>query len=433
MPVTRRQFIRRSAGMVTVGLVLPKVWLGEARGRQTSFNPNRKFVVIQLAGGNDGFNTVIPYTDARYYSLRPTLSFKETELKDLSGRSTILNDGPFGLHPAMSEIKELYDQRKVAIVLGVGYPNPTLSHFLSMDVWHTADTSGLGSRGWLGKYADIALVGRPSLSAASIGSLELPKSLSASNVVVPSIVNFSLYNFLADPNYSSDYRNQLSAFNENASRSFPLDTFLGAINKTAFESVQGAQQVQSSVNSYKSSVVYPSNNPLAVGMQMVAQLMTTIPETSLLYVSLGGFDNHSDQIGDKGNDRTNKLTGDHALLLRWFSEAVKLFFDDLNEHNLADDVVILQWSEFGRRPGENASFGTDHGTAAPVFVIGNPVRGGLYGAQPSLAASVLDRNGGNTEFTTDFREVYATILDKWLDVDSKAVLGAQHPNVGFLG
>jgi uncharacterized protein (DUF1501 family) len=433
MPVTRRQFIKRSAGMVTVGLVLPKVWLGEARGQQTSFNPNRKFVVIQLAGGNDGFNTVIPYTDTRYYSLRPTLSFKETELKDLNGRSTILNDGPFGLHPAMGEIKELYDQRKVAIVLGVGYPNPTLSHFLSMDIWHTADTSGLASRGWLGKYADIALVGRPSLSAAAIGSLELPKSLSASNVVVPSIVNFSLYNFLADPNYSGDYRNQLIAFNENASRSFPLDTFLGAINKTAFESVQGAQQVQSSVNSYKSSVTYPSNNPLAIGMQMVAQFMTTIPEASLLYVSLGGFDNHSDQIGDKRNDRTNKLMGDHALLLRWFSEAVKLFFDDLKEHNIADDVVILQWSEFGRRPGENASFGTDHGTAAPVFVIGNPVRGGLYGAQPSLAASVLDSNGGNTEFTTDFREVYATILDKWLDVDSKAVLGEQHPNLGFLG
>jgi hypothetical protein len=254
MPVTRRQFIKRSGGMVTVGLVLPKVWLGEARGQQTSFNPNRKFVVIQLAGGNDGFNTVIPYTDTRYYSLRPTLSFKETELKDLNGRSTMLNDGPFGLHPAMSEIKELYDQRKVAIVLGVGYPNPTLSHFLSMDIWHTADTSGLASRGWLGKYADIALVGRPSLSAASIGSLELPKSLSASNVVVPSIVNFSLYNFLADPNYSGDYRNQLSAFNENASRSFPLDTFLGAINKTAFESVQGAQQVQSSAISRRLSI-----------------------------------------------------------------------------------------------------------------------------------------------------------------------------------
>jgi uncharacterized protein (DUF1501 family) len=432
MPVTRRQFIKRSAGMVTVGLVLPKFWLGEARGEQPSFNPRRKFIVIQLAGGNDGFNTVIPYTDPRYYSLRPTLSFKESELKDGTGRSTILNDGPFGLHPAMSEIKDLYDQRKVAIVLGAGYPNPTLSHFLSMDIWHTADTSGLGSRGWLGRYADIALVGAPSLSAVSIGSLDLPRSLSAGTVVVPSILNFSLYNFLADPGYSGDYANQLNAFNEAASRPFATDTFLGAINKTAFESVQGAQQVQRSISSYTSSVVYPSNNPLAVGLQMVAQLMTTVPEASLLYVSMGGFDNHSDQIGTR-NDRTNKLIGDHALLLRWFSQAVRLFYDDLQEHNLADDVLMMQWSEFGRRPGENASFGTDHGTAAPVLIIGNPVQGGLYGAQPSLAASVLDSNGGNTEFTTDFREVYSTILDKWLNVDSKAVLGAQYANAGFLG
>jgi uncharacterized protein (DUF1501 family) len=431
MPVTRRQFIKRSAGMVTVGLVLPKFWLGDARGQQASFNPNRKFVVIQLAGGNDGFNTLIPYTDSRYYSLRPTLAFKEAELKDIKGQSTILTDGPFGLHPALNEIKDFYEQRKVAIVLGAGYPNPTLSHFLSMDIWHTADTSGLASHGWLGKYADIALVGASSLTAASIGSLDLPKSLNAVQVVVPSIIDFSLYNFLADPAYSGDYANQLNAFNESASRTFSPDTFLGAINNTAFASVQGAQQVQTSVNSYRSSVVYPSNNPLAVGLKMAAQLITTVPEASLLYVSMSGFDNHSNQIGDQ-NDRTNKLIGDHALLLRWFSQAVKLFYDDLEEHNLADDVVMMQWSEFGRRPGENASFGTDHGTAAPMFVISNPVRGGLYGTQPSLSPSVLDRNGGNTEFTTDFREVYATILDKWLNVDSKAVLGKQYPNVGFL-
>ncbi|HWN99412.1 MAG TPA: DUF1501 domain-containing protein [Blastocatellia bacterium] len=432
MPVTRRQFIKRSAAMVTIGLVLPKVWLGETRAEQASFNPNRKLVVIQLAGGNDGFNTVIPYTDARYYSLRPTLAFKEAELKDANGRTTLLNDGPFGFHPAMGEIKDLYDQHKVAIVLGAGYANPTLSHFLSMDIWHTADTSGLASRGWLGKYADIALVNGPSLSAASIGSLDLPKSLNASRVVVPSILNFSLYNFLTDPGYSGDYANQLRAFNENAGRVFSQETFLGAINNTALASVQWAQRVQTAVNSYQSSVVYPLNNPLAVGLKMVAQLITTVPEASLLYVSMGGFDNHSDQIGDRRNDRTNKLIGDHALLLRWFSEAVDLFHADLQEHNLADQVVMMQWSEFGRRPGENASFGTDHGTAAPVFVIGNPVQGGLYGSQPSLEASVLDRNGGNTEYTTDFREVYSTILDKWLNVDSKAVLGAQYANAGFL-
>jgi uncharacterized protein (DUF1501 family) len=160
--------------------------------------------------------------------------------------------------------------------------------------------------------------------------------------------------------------------------------------------------------------------------------MTTVPEASLLYVQMGGFDNHSDQIGDKQDNRSDKRVGDHATLLKWFSEAVKLFHDDLTEHGLADDVVMLQWSEFGRRPGENASFGTDHGTAAPIFVIGNPVRGGLYGVQPSLASTDLDL-AGNVKFQVDFREIYATVLERWLGADSKIVLGDQYPNIGFLG
>lgn len=431
MPVTRRQFIKRSAGMVTVGMVIPKFWLSDAQAETIEFNPRRKLVVIQLAGGNDGFNTVVPYTDTRYYSLRPTLALREADLKTREGASTIISN-QFGLHPAMAEIKQLYDAGRVATVLGVGYPNPNLSHFLSMDIWHTADADGLGSRGWLGKYADLALIGQPNLTAASIGSLELPKSLGAGKFVVPNIINFSLYNFLADPIYPGDYNNQINTFNFAASRSMSAGTFLGAINNTAFESVRGAQQVQRSVSSYRSFVAYPTNNPLAVGLQMVAQLMSTVPEASLLYVQMGGFDNHSDQIGDRQNDRNNKLIGDHATLLRWFSEAVMLFHQDLTAHGLADDVLMLEWSEFGRRPGENASYGTDHGTAAPIFVIGNPVRGGLYGEQPSLAASELDP-AGNVRFKVDFREVYATILDKWLGADSKEVLGTGYSNVGFLG
>jgi uncharacterized protein (DUF1501 family) len=250
--------------------------------------------------------------------------------------------------------------------------------------------------------------------------------------VVPNIINFSLYNFIADPNYPGDYNNQINTFNVAASRTMPAGGFLGAVNGTAFESVRGAQQVQRSVSNYRSSVSYPATNPLAAGLQMVAQLMTTVPEASVLYVQMGGFDNHSDQIGDKQADRGNKLVGDHARLLRWFSEAIELFHDDLTEHGLADDVLMLQWSEFGRRPGENASFGTDHGTAAPIFVLGNPVRGGLYGEQPSLEATELDP-AGNVKFKVDFREIYATILDGWLGADSKAVLGSQYPNVGFLG
>jgi uncharacterized protein (DUF1501 family) len=430
MPVTRRQFIKRGAGMVTVGMVIPRLWLSDARGEQIEFTPHRKLVVIQLAGGNDGFNTVVPYTDARYYSLRPTLAFRDTELKTQDGVSTIISN-QFGLHPAMAEIKQLYDEGRVALVLGVGYPNPNLSHFLSMDIWHTADSNGSG-RGWLGKYADLALIGQPNLTAASIGSLDLPKSLGADKFVVPNIINFSLYNFIADPNYPGDYNNQINTFNFAASRTMSAGGYIRAVNNTAFESVRGAQQVQRSVSSYRSSVSYPANNPLATGLQMVAQLMTTVPEASLLYVQMGGFDNHSDQIGDRQTDRSNKRVGDHATLLKWFSEAVKLFHDDLTEHGLADDVLMMQWSEFGRRPGENASFGTDHGTAAPIFVMGNPVRGGLYGEQPSLAATELDP-AGNVKFKVDFREVYATILDRWLGADSKTVLGAQYPNAGFLG
>jgi len=416
--------------MVTVGVVIPRFWVSDARGEQSQLTHGRKLVVIQLVGGNDGFNTVVPYTDPRYHSLRPTLAFRDTELKTANGSSTIISN-QYGLHPAMAEIKDLYDQGRVAIVLGVGYPNPNLSHFLSMDIWHTADISGVGSRGWLGKYADVALLGQSNLAAASIGSLELPKSFGADKFVVPNIINFSFYNFIADPAHPGDYNNQINTFNAGASRALSAGSLIGAINNTAFESVKGAQQLQRSINSYRSTIAYPANNPLAAGLQMVAQLMTTVPEASLLYVQLGGFDNHSDQIGNRGNDRSNKRVGDHATLLRWFSEAVNLFHQDLTEHGLADDVVMMQWSEFGRRPGENASFGTDHGTAAPIFVIGNPVRGGFYGEQPSLAASDLDL-AGNVKFKVDFREVYATVLERWLGADSRVILGAQYPNVGFL-
>jgi uncharacterized protein (DUF1501 family) len=427
MSTTRRQFIKRGAGLVTVGVVMPHIWLREAQAQ--SPQAGRKLVVIQLAGGNDGFNTVVPYTDSRYFALRPMLAFREPELVTAQGASTIISN-EFGLHPSMGRIKNLYDQGKVAIVLGVGYANSTLSHFLSMDIWHTADTSGLASKGWLGKYADIALIGQQGLPAAAVGTTELPRTFYANRVVVPNILNFSLFNFITDPSYPGDAGNQLTAFNAAAGRTFPAETYMGAINSTAFESVKGAQVVQKHVSGYQSSVRYPENNPLAVGMKMAAQILVTIPEASLLYAVLGGFDHHADQISHTG-DQTNKLTGQHATLINWFSEAVGLFYDDMAEHGMADKVLMMQWSEFGRRPGENASFGTDHGTSSSLFVIGDPVRGGLYGEHPSLAASNLD-DAGNPGLAVDFRSVYATILERWLGADSRAVLGAQYENIGFL-
>ncbi len=429
MPTTRRQFIKRGAGLVTVGVVMPRIWLGEARAQSGGPPADHRLLVIQLAGGNDGFNTLIPYTDSRYHALRPMLAFTEPELHDAQGRSTLISD-QFGLHPAMGKIKNLYDQGNVAIVQGVGYPNPNLSHFLSMDIWHTADVSGLARKGWLGKYADLALIGSPGLPAAALGGGELPKSFNAETAVIPNIINFQLFNFIADPSYPGDYNNQINTFNASASRTFQTDTFMGSINKTAFESVRGAQLVQRAVSGYTSSVVYPDFNPLAVALKMAAQIMVTMPEARLIYVQMGGFDHHSDQVAHP-NGQPSKLTGQHSVLLNWFSEAVNLFHVDMTEHGLADKLVMMQWSEFGRRPGENASFGTDHGTVGSMFLIGNPVKGGIYGNHPSLAATQLDA-AGNPRFSVDFREVYATILDRWLGADSRAVLGATYPDVGFL-
>jgi uncharacterized protein (DUF1501 family) len=430
MPTTRREFLKSSVGMVTISVVLPKLWPKEARAQEAAANPARRiFVVIQLAGGNDGLNTVIPYTDSNYYAKRPTLSFKDTELKDAQGRSMIISN-EFGLHPAMSKLKELYDAGKVAIVLGVGYPNPNLSHFTSMDIWQTANPVTPQGEGWLGKYADYALVGQSGLSAVSIGSA-LPKALFSNKVVIPSISSFNSYDFLTDPKYTADRSNQMNLFNQTYGRSFPSGSYIASITETGLDAVKGAAKLRASVGTYSSPIVYP-NTGLAQGMKMLAQIITTIPEANLLYVSMGGFDNHSAQIGAQGQP-TNKLVGTHASLLAQFSDAVKAFYDDMQQHGLADNVVMMTWSEFGRRVNENASNGTDHGTASPQFVIGNPVRGGIYGIQPSLAATELD-SAGNMKFKVDFREIYATILRKWLNTDPALVLGSQFKDsdVGFL-
>ncbi|HWN99415.1 MAG TPA: DUF1501 domain-containing protein [Blastocatellia bacterium] len=443
MPINRRQFIKRSAGAVTVSLVMPRLWMGgRAIGQPVS--PNRRiFVVIQLGGGNDGLNTVVPYTNSDYFSLRPTLGFKEAELKDANGASTIL-DGSFGLNPAMNEMKSLYDAGKVAVVLGVGYPNANLSHFFSTDIWMTANLTGAGD-GWLGKYADQKLVGQSSLSAISIGG-SLPKAFFADKVVVPNITPaggtdpFVNYQYQTDNRNARDRNNQLNAFKSTNSRIFDPGTFIDAVARSGFDAEEGSAQLRQAVQTYTPGATYPTNNqPSAQAVQfgsalkMVAQIVTTIPEANLLYVQLGGFDHHSGEIGLPGDNFTDKTKGEHAVLLKALSLGVKTFYDDMAAHGLADNVVLMTFSEFGRRPNENASHGTDHGTASDLFVIGNSIHGGkLYGEQPSLTD--LD-SARNLKFKVDFREVYATILSKWLDADAGSILGSQFKdsNVGFLG
>ncbi|MFL6276678.1 MAG: DUF1501 domain-containing protein [Blastocatellia bacterium] len=432
MPINRRQFIKRSATAVTVSMVMPKLWLGRADAREVNAADRRIFLVIQMAGGNDGLNTVVPYADSKYQQLRPTLGFKDTELKDAQGHSMILNNS-LGLHPALSEIKSLYDANHVAIVTGVGYPSANLSHFLSQDIWQTANTSGGIGNGWLGKYADQKLVGQSGLAAVSVGG-SLPKAMFADHYVAPNISPangadpFANYQYLTDPRNAGDKNNQVNTFKTTNTRSFAADSFVSAIAKAGFGAEEGAVQLRTAVAGYNSTVTYPTSS-LASAMRMVAQIATTVADANLFYVQLGGFDHHSAEIGSN-QAPTDKTVGQHAALLGQLSQAIKTFYDDMAAHNLADNVMLMTWSEFGRRPNENASRGTDHGTASVQMIVGNPVHGGVYGEQPSLTD--LD-SAGNMKFKVDFRAVYATILDKWLSADSKAILGGQFENIGFLG
>jgi uncharacterized protein (DUF1501 family) len=420
MATTRRQFVKRGAGLVGLSMVMPRVWLGEARAQEPAAFNSRKFVIIQLGGGNDGLNTVIPYTNARYKSLRPTLAFTDTEVA-----STMISS-EFAFHPSMVEIKALYDAGKVAIVNGVGYPNQSTSHFLGTDIWMTANLTGGQGNGWLGRYADQFYYGKSGLSAVSLAGA-LPKALFADKFVTPNISSFEAYRYQTDGRFAGDRNNQLNSFRANTSRSFEPNSFPDLLARAGLESEAGAVALQAAVATYTSPITYPTQgNGLAVALQRAAQIMTTVADTNMAYVTIGGFDNHSQQIAPG-----NRLAGAHATLLRNFSTAVDAFKRDLEAHGI-NDVVIMTFSEFGRRPQQNASDGSDHGRAAPLFVIGNPVVGGLYGNYPSLEATALD-SAGNMLSNVDFRAVYATILDKWLSADSRTILGGTFADVGFLG
>ncbi|MEW6211196.1 MAG: DUF1501 domain-containing protein [Acidobacteriota bacterium] len=416
MAVTRREFIKRTVGAVSVTALMPTLAL---TGRAQSADGRRIFVVIQCLGGNDGLNTVIPYTNARYHTLRPTLGFEEADLKDSRNRPTIISS-EFGLHPSLGEIKDFYDAGRVAIILGIGYPEPNQSHFDSMDIWHTANVKDGRGKGWLGRYADIALADDEGLVALS-STFTLPKSLQSNRAVIPSISigAFPTYDISTDPNFAAERDARVNLLMAGNSRQFPDASFISEVARNGEGALGKVAKIKSAQNDYQSSVTYPANNQLAEGLKIVARVATTSAESMLFYVTLADFDHHARQADA------------HTALLRQFSEAVKAFYDDMEQHSLADKLLVMQWSEFGRRPFENGSAGTDHGAASMMFVLGNPVAGGIYGEQPSLEAMDIDEVG-NLKFTVDFRAVYATILDRWLGVEHREVLGDEFENIGFL-
>ncbi len=411
MAISRRDLLKKTFGYVTVSAIAPRFSISPGwRSREilSAANPNRILVVLELMGGNDGLNTVVPYSDAGYPKARSRIGVDLTKVLDL--------DNQLALNPVMTGLKSLWDAGRVAVVEGVGYPNPNLSHFASRDIWHLADPSLEETRGWLGRWADGALSDSDNPLACCAISQSLPKTLLSDSVLVPTFTDLASYSYATDGQYPGDAQNQLDAFlAENANR-YEIESIPQVLSRVGNDAIASSNSLGSVAGTYEPAVSYPDGT-LGAAMQLVAEIIAGKLGSRILYVTFGGFDNHANE------DR------DHDGLLASVSDSVSAFFADLDARGLSGDVLLMTWSEFGRRVADNASNGTDHGTAAPHFVVGDAVRKGIYGNPPNLAS--LD-SSGNLVFQNDFRSYYGTILSDWLGADSAAILGSGWPNLGFL-
>ncbi|HEY3280781.1 MAG TPA: DUF1501 domain-containing protein [Armatimonadota bacterium] len=412
MSLSRRDFLRStlwlSASCAASSLFERSAFAQAASQSQTG----KTLVVLQLTGGNDGLNTVIPYADDLYYKLRPSLAY---------GRdSVILLSDTVGLNPSLSKLRSYWDQGNLAVVQGVGYPKPNRSHFESMDIWHSADPTNRTATGWLGRYLDELHDTRGGLQGLSLGDA-LPHALIAGATLTTSVQNLDGFQVQTDEhNYHKDRPAMVRALQDLFVKQAGDGDALTALRQSSAQVFDDADRFQESLKLYKPAVAYPAGDGgLGRSLQQIAQLIVTDSPARVYYTFLDGFDTHAGQKNQ------------HGPLLGRLAAAVDAFFTDLRLQKRANDVVLLAFSEFGRRAKENGSKGkegTDHGKASVVFLLGDGVKGGLYGAYPSLS----DLDDGDLVFNTDFRSIYASLLDRWMGVPSDKVLGGTFPNLTFL-
>jgi uncharacterized protein (DUF1501 family) len=411
MFITRRNFLRGSAGVGLVSLAgMPPEFLRRAafaNEAHANKSGERILVILELEGGNDGLNTVIPYADDEYHKARPGIAIaREAVLR--------LNDS-LGLHSQLAGLRELFDDGMLAIVQGVGYPQQDRSHFRSMDIWQSASLEAAApDRGWLGRALDHAADPHsPDAPALAVGLQRLPLALTAADVNVPTIADIEGFRLNVGGEDASaqkrrDLMRQLAVSNNgNGGES----QFLQRAAATAYRTAERLGEV---TRDYQPAAAYPATQ-LATNLKLIAQMIAGDLGTRIFFVSLGGFDTHSQQAGA------------HQALLGELSSAVKTFYDDLKGHGLHERVVLATYSEFGRRVKENGSLGTDHGAASQMFVVSSG-KGGFYGAHPALN----DLDEGDLKFHTDFRSVYATLLEKWLGFASEPVLGSKFTMMDFV-
>lgn len=401
MNPTRRDFLKTSlatGSLVSWGLTVPTFLSRTAAAAPAAGKPGAKetiLVVIQLTGGNDGLNTVIPFKDEQYAKLRPKLRIPTDQVKKL-------NDD-VGLHPSLSGLAELLQDQALCVVQGVGYPNPNQSHFRSMDIWQAGSLAETLSEGWIGR----ALKGVPSTPAFHLSSNNesAPLAVAGAPVRVPSIASLEDFQLRMAAASGADQKEQRALIEGAARPASGKPSLLDFVQRTAANTYSSIQRLQEIGKSYQPKVPYP-NSPLANKLKLAAQLIDADLGARIFYVSLDGFDTHANQLPA------------HANLLQQLSGAMTAFYKDLAARGHKDRLLMMTFSEFGRRPYENGSQGTDHGAAAPMVLVGGKVKAGVVGKHPSLT----DHTMGNLKHHTDFRQVYAAVLDRWLGVPSKEVL-----------
>lgn len=403
MPLTRRQFVALSApALVTFGSTTPR-FLAQAAETIRTKQHDKILVVIQLSGGNDGLNTIVPYKHDAYRKARPTLAIPPADVLKINDE--------FGFHPAATGLNDLLQENRLAIVQGVGYPNPNLSHFESMDIWHTClRKSENRPDGWLGRAIDSLQESQNlDIPALHLGPNKQPFALASRLSRVPSVR--SLEQFRLD----LQNRESLQQIRTNVTAPRQVSSsLLDFVQSSTDTAINVSQKLLEVSKGYTTQVTYP-DSALGTQLKTVAQLIDAELSTRIFYVELDGFDTHSQQ-GDA-----------HAALLRQLGDALSAFLSDMNQHGHGDRVLAMCFSEFGRRVAENASQGTDHGRAAPLLLAGNQVHSGLIGEHPSLD----NLEQGDLRFHTDYREIYAAVLEKWLNVSSLEVLHGNFKPLNF--
>jgi uncharacterized protein (DUF1501 family) len=373
----------------------------------TSTSKDPILVVVQLTGGNDYMNTLVPYNDPLYYDYRPTLGIPQDRLLTI--------DGELALNPALQPIKEMYDQGKVALINGIGYPNPNRSHFRSMDIWHTCEPDKVGNEGWLGRVIrDLDPYAENVLTGVNFGR-GLPRALALNGVPVASVAKLESYGVLtgiSDPEERLDALDLFSRMYAPISGTGQVMDYLG---QTGLDALKGADILKTAPGKYHSSVEY-ADTPIGQNLQGIAKVLCADLGTRVFYTQQIGYDTHANQGPIQ------------PALLSDLSQALADFDTDLREHDLSASVLTFVFTEFGRRVKDNGS-GTDHGSGGLAFAMGDGVKGGMYGEYPSLREE--DLLEGDLCFNIDFRGVYATLVERWLGLDAQPIVGGHFEQLEF--